>query len=265
MKQYKIHPATEYFPEMAGQEFDALVEDIRKNGQQEPACIYNGKLLDGRNRMRACKKLNIELKTKQLNGEVSDPFSFVMSLNYHRRHLKPHEKGKAIKAYLEMRGGKVGENKGGRPGKNKPAHNEQVSVVSIAKELGIPRQTADKQIKAAETYEALPDVVKKSVDAGECPLEIAPQVTETIDRKTQKRIDKARESGLLEEVEKMQSDHIKMTARINATKKWLGLLESACRFHGEFISSQKWSKAEKQIFHRIGDAMIAFGNKLKKL
>src|SRR5262245_26574421 len=45
------------FPAMTGEDFDELVEDIKKNGQLEPIHLYEGKVLDGRNRLAACLKL----------------------------------------------------------------------------------------------------------------------------------------------------------------------------------------------------------------
>ena len=99
-----------------------------------------------------------------------------MSLNFYRRHLKTHEKGKALKAYLKMQGGKK------QQGKRNPSTFS--TMEEVAKELGIPASTANRQVKAAETYESLPSAINKKVDSGECPLEIAPQVVETIDKKT---------------------------------------------------------------------------------
>jgi predicted ArsR family transcriptional regulator len=83
------------------------------------------------------------------------------------KHIESAATYAALKAYLEQRGGTVGVNKGGRPSKNKPVHDEQVSVASIAKELGIPRPTAVKHIKAAETYATLPKAIQEKVDGFE--------------------------------------------------------------------------------------------------
>lgn len=84
------HPISEIFPAMEGEEFAALVEDIRKNGVRQPLVMYQGKILDGRNRWRACDKLGIKPKTTDYRGD--DPVGFVLSLNLTRRHLNESQR-----------------------------------------------------------------------------------------------------------------------------------------------------------------------------
>lgn len=55
---YEVHPAAALFPMMSGQAFEEFVTDIREHGQQDPAVLDTaGRLIDGRNRARACKVL----------------------------------------------------------------------------------------------------------------------------------------------------------------------------------------------------------------
>lgn len=81
-----VHPLAELIPSMDEAEFAALVDDIRENGQIEPITLYEGKILDGRHRARACAKLGITPKFKEYDGDK--PASFVVSLNVKRRHLE---------------------------------------------------------------------------------------------------------------------------------------------------------------------------------
>lgn len=84
---YKIHPAAELFPQMSDEDFDALVADIKENGLRDPIVIWaDDRLIDGRHRLKACKKLGIEPEVRQIGGDV-DPYKFVVSTNLHRRHL----------------------------------------------------------------------------------------------------------------------------------------------------------------------------------
>lgn len=67
------------------EEWRDFVADIRINGQQEPIVLYEGKILDGRNRYLACLELGLKPKTTEYKGD--DPLAYVLSTNLHRRHL----------------------------------------------------------------------------------------------------------------------------------------------------------------------------------
>ena len=79
------HPAANIFPMMDDTEYEALKSDIAANGLIEPIWFCDGKILDGRNRWRACKELGISPEVKEYIGD--DPVGFVVSLNLARRHL----------------------------------------------------------------------------------------------------------------------------------------------------------------------------------
>ena len=81
-----IHPAAELFPLMEGDDFAALVADIREHGQRDPITVYQGAILDGRNRYRALLQLERQPMTIEWDGQGT-PEEFVASMNLHRRHL----------------------------------------------------------------------------------------------------------------------------------------------------------------------------------
>lgn len=81
-----IHPAAALFPLMEGAELDQLAADIRANGLREEIVLYEGLVLDGRNRLRACKLAAVKPRFVEWDGDGS-PLAFVLSRNLHRRHL----------------------------------------------------------------------------------------------------------------------------------------------------------------------------------
>jgi ParB-like chromosome segregation protein Spo0J len=85
-----FHELADLFPLMIGAEFDKLIEDIRVNGLDQPIWLYQGKVLDGRNRYRACRALGIQPPTREFDGSWS-PLTFVLTKNLHRRHLSPSQ------------------------------------------------------------------------------------------------------------------------------------------------------------------------------
>jgi ParB-like chromosome segregation protein Spo0J len=87
MKDLQFHPAAEIFPLMEDEPFDELVEDIRQHGLQVKIELYEGMVLDGRNRYKACLLAQKTILTTDVDDFVSDPVAHVVSLNARRRHL----------------------------------------------------------------------------------------------------------------------------------------------------------------------------------
>jgi len=101
---YLFHELSSYLPLLEGEEFDALVEDIREFGQIEPIVLYEGKILDGRNRYRACKKLGIEVKATEWKPSEATgitPLQYVISTNIMRRHLNTAQRSEIGLLLLE--------------------------------------------------------------------------------------------------------------------------------------------------------------------
>jgi hypothetical protein len=98
--QCDFHPLSNIFPLMEGEDFEQLKEDIRLYGQREPIDLYENKILDGRNRYRACKDLGIEPTFRDWQGNGS-PRAFVVSMNLHRRHLTNEQRRTIIALLLK--------------------------------------------------------------------------------------------------------------------------------------------------------------------
>jgi hypothetical protein len=90
-----FHKLADLFPLTEGKEFEALVDDIRRNGLREPITRYEGAILDGRNRFRACERADVIPNFRDYDGD--DPFGFVVSANVHRRHLTESQRAMAAK------------------------------------------------------------------------------------------------------------------------------------------------------------------------
>ncbi|WP_165488917.1 ParB N-terminal domain-containing protein [Staphylococcus hominis] len=81
-------------PEMTEKEFDDLVTNIEMQGQHTPIHInWDNTILDGRNRVKALKKLNInEVKAIRENFEKDEALKFVRDTAVERRNLTPNQK-----------------------------------------------------------------------------------------------------------------------------------------------------------------------------
>lgn len=87
---YESHPIADIFPLMLPEEFVALKEDIKINGLLEPVWMYEGLILDGRSRCRACIESGVDIQVKEYLG--NDPLGFVISLNLKRRYLNESQR-----------------------------------------------------------------------------------------------------------------------------------------------------------------------------
>jgi len=81
------HPAANFFPLLTGRSFDELAADIKRNGLLDPIVLFEGKVLDGRNRLRACETVGVKPEFVEWIPNGTGPFSWVVSHNLTRRHL----------------------------------------------------------------------------------------------------------------------------------------------------------------------------------
>lgn len=86
--EYGCHPLADEFPVVEGPEFEALVASIQTIGQTEPIVLLEDRILDGRHRYRACKRLGIPMKVRVFNDDDPDAWvRYVHAANMTRRHL----------------------------------------------------------------------------------------------------------------------------------------------------------------------------------
>ena len=100
-----FHPLANLFPLIDGAEFDELVADIKLHGLHEPVVLFGGKVLDGRNRLRACEAANVAPTYTVYTGD--DPVSYVVSLNLRRRHLNESQRAMVAAKLASL---KLGDN-----------------------------------------------------------------------------------------------------------------------------------------------------------
>src|SRR2546426_3884837 len=79
MKSLEDHPLAGIFPLLERDEFARLKEDIQNHGLRESITLFQGKILDGRNRYRACLETGMQVRTREFSG--GDPAAYVVSLN----------------------------------------------------------------------------------------------------------------------------------------------------------------------------------------
>lgn len=155
-QEREIHELAEAFPPMEEEAFAALVEDIRQNGLLTRITLTSdGKILDGRNRYRACLAAGQEPIYEVYNGDGTreDLVGFVISRNYHRRHM--NESQRAMVAARMVR--------------------EGVTLQLASTQLSVSRESVR---KASAVIEAADPKVVSMVDRGKASVHRAHQVVE---------------------------------------------------------------------------------------
>lgn len=91
------HAAASVFPMMGEEdgELDGLKLSIEQQGLLNPVTMLNGKVLDGRNRLLACKLSGIKPQFVDWDGTGGSPEAWVVSQNVLRRSLSPSQKAYA--------------------------------------------------------------------------------------------------------------------------------------------------------------------------
>lgn len=83
--EINFHPIASVWPLMEEQQIAELADDIKQRGQIQDIWIYEGMILDGRNRYTACKIAGVEPRTRTYTGD--EPTAFAVSVNDRRRHM----------------------------------------------------------------------------------------------------------------------------------------------------------------------------------
>ena len=101
MMNLELHPLAEIIPPASPEDFAALVASIRTVGQLEPIRTWQGRVIDGRHRLKACEQLSIEPVLREVRPEEVDGgtdaalLGYVLALNINRRHASTSQRALA--------------------------------------------------------------------------------------------------------------------------------------------------------------------------
>lgn len=174
MTSYVIHEAANIFP-LDEENIPDLAADIKKNGQKVAVELFDGKVLDGRRRIKACEIAGVEPKYRDVDKEVADPVSHVLSLNQHRRHLSPSQLSMIGARVREIYEKDAKERQKRKPADSVGSHGPQQNNAGrtrdvVGKLMGVSGQSIDRATKVLKQGE--PELVK-AVDDGRVTVRAA--------------------------------------------------------------------------------------------
>jgi hypothetical protein len=187
---------------MEGEEFEELVADIKANGLIEDIVLFEGMILDGRNRYRAC--IAADFPPVTLNGDkwIMDPAAYVVSANLRRRHLTQEQKreliAKLVKAQPEKSNRQIAKvvkvdhkmvgtaraklaATGEIPQLKKTVGADGKRRPSKSKQVGAAKSAADRTIE-----DAIVDTMASEIEIGGQKIEIMRSKVATWERHRQK-------------------------------------------------------------------------------
>lgn len=209
--EWEVHPYACVFRLMSDDEFSSLCDSIREWGLRDPILLLDGKVLDGRNRLRACLETGTPPQFEEFglydsDREVRD---FVWDRNAVRRHLTPlalatcrlalypeeAESAKAAAAERKAEGQDRGRKKraaGSAPNGAQPTdqpRTEKKAAADIAHKAGVSTRTVE---RATEIASAGDDLLKKAVEHPEKIQEVYKEARSRNAAKKPKTDDKPR-------------------------------------------------------------------------
>lgn len=99
---YQWHPIAGIFPLLDEDKIASLAADIKANGLKSPIILFEGKILDGRNRATACNLAGVTPRYEEFKGTKLEAVAHVWSLNMERRHLDSSQAAAAVAARLKF-------------------------------------------------------------------------------------------------------------------------------------------------------------------
>ncbi len=164
------HEAANIFPLMDDAQLSQLAEGIKRDGLKEPIVLFEGKVLDGRNRVRACALAGV--KPTFVTKKPVSPLVFVAQANLHRLHLTQGQKaGVAAKLlprfqyeaqHRQKAAGKYGAEGGRGYKKEKPSTQKYAKGLGKAAQqagaaFGVSASYVERAIKIGKTNPAMLD------------------------------------------------------------------------------------------------------------
>ena len=102
MQSFEYHEIATILPMLPDEELQSLAADIKARGLNHSITIFESKILDGRNRFRACEIAGVEPTFTEFTGTQAEAIEHVWSENVHRRHLSSSQAAACLIQRLKL-------------------------------------------------------------------------------------------------------------------------------------------------------------------
>lgn len=222
-----FHPIADLFPLMEGKEFEDLRDDINEHGLRDPVMMLDGMVLDGRNRVRACQELGVEVSGElavEFSTEVyGDPMAWVISKNLKRRHLNETQR-----AWVAAKVANLPQGQPSEKAANLPVTQEQAAAMLNVSERSVR--------SAAKVRDSGTPELQKAVEQGHIAVSLAQKATGLAPAQ-QREVAKNAAKGQHDVVRKVMKKHLRKKHEAELGKKIQALPDDK---YGVIVADPPW-------------------------
>jgi len=151
----EAHELANLLPMIDDVNFANLKADIEKNDILEPILIFEGRILDGRNRYRAAKAVGrlTPTKFKTFEGTYAEAEAYVFSTNFLRRQMTNAQKQEVIRKMIEKY-----PNDSNRQIARRCGISSHASVGAVREKMLAPSPDQKKFSEFCKTWDALSEI-----------------------------------------------------------------------------------------------------------
>lgn len=195
----KVHPAADLFPLLGDEALAELTADIKAHGLRHEIVTYQGAVLDGRNRLRACELADVDPRFEEFHG--TDPVAYVVSANLQRRHLNESQRAmlggrlmpilrEEAKARIRAGGAAGGRAKGTTNLSEpcEPSNNKGEARANAARLANVGSTSVQAAVNVLK--DGVPELIA-AVDKGQVPVNAAAKIAKESAFKQREAVEKA--------------------------------------------------------------------------
>lgn len=160
-----VHPAAELFPMLDDVALQDLAARIKQNGLRDPIVMFGPRLLDGRNRWRACEIAGVEPRLRDWSGTEEEAWQFVIDENLHRRHLSESQRAMVAARIATL-------------GRGRPESNVGIPTNTQSRAADLLNVSRDSVIQARKVIERGAPQLAVAVERGEIAVNTAAQIAD---------------------------------------------------------------------------------------
>ena len=158
-EKYEFHEYCLLFQQADERTLSDMADDIIKNGLNDAIVLYEGKILDGRNRYLACLMADAEMRFEEYRGD--EALQYAISKNLHRRHLTEAQRADVAARVHTMSSG--------------------IPIGEVAKQFNV----SETSVQKAEKIRAIAsDKIKQAVAEGKASINRAVKTLKEAERQT---------------------------------------------------------------------------------